>query len=73
MSGLQIWFLALRTALERAGHRVVVNDYALARRNPRYPVGIAGYPHILGRWTLPNPAILGPGLIDHPTICSSRR
>jgi len=68
VSGFLVWFLALRTALERAGYKVVVNDHALARRNPRYPVGIAGYPHILDRWALPNPAILGPGLIDHPSI-----
>jgi GT2 family glycosyltransferase len=68
VSGFFVWFLALRAALERAGYRVVVNDHALARRNPRYPVGIAGYPHVLDRWTLPNPAILGPGLLDHPAI-----
>lgn len=68
VSGFLVSFRALCTALEREGHRVIVNDYTLARRNPRYPVGIAGYPHILDRFPLPNPALLGPGLIDHPSI-----
>ncbi len=65
-SGFGVAFAALCKALSRSGYRVVVNDEALARANPHYPVGIAGYPHILERWTLPNPAILGPGLFDHP-------
>src|SRR5947209_9848365 len=29
---------------------------------------MTGYPHLLDRWTLPNPAVLGPGLIDHPNV-----
>jgi hypothetical protein len=68
LSGFHVSFGALRTALERAGYRVVVDDYALAAQNPHYPVGIAGFPHILDDWALPNPALLGPGLIDHPTV-----
>jgi hypothetical protein len=67
-SGFEVAFRLLVTALERAGHRVVINDRALAARNPRYPVGVAGYPHILERWSLPNPALLGPGLLDHPSL-----
>ncbi len=65
-SGFGVAFAALCKALSRSGFRVVVNDAALARANPHYPVGVAGYPHILERWSLPNPAILGPGLFDHP-------
>lgn len=67
-TGFEVAFRLLCTALERAGYRVVVNDHALARRNPRYPVGIAGYPHILDGLSLPNPALLGPGLLDHPAL-----
>jgi hypothetical protein len=61
-------FTYLCRALRRAGQTVHVNDYALARRNPEYPVGICGYPHILDNWSLPNPAVLGPGLYDHPKL-----
>ena len=68
VSGFEIAFEALRTALVRAGCRVVVNNHALARANPEHPVGLCGYPHVLDRWTLPNPAVLGPGLLDHPAV-----
>jgi glycosyltransferase involved in cell wall biosynthesis len=67
-SGFEVAFRSLAIALDRAGYKVIVNDHALARRNPTYPVGIAGYPQILERWKLPNPAVLGPGLLDHPSL-----
>jgi hypothetical protein len=66
VSGFEVAFDALVRALRLAGCRVVVNNYALARQHPEFPVGLAGYPHRLDQWTLPNPAILGPGLLDHP-------
>ena len=65
-SGFEVAFRRLCLALERAGCRVVVNNAALARRHPTHPVGLCGYPHLLDRWSLPNPAVLGPGLYDHP-------
>lgn len=68
VSGFEIAFESLRSGLERAGCRVVVNNAALARRNPKYPIGIAGYPHVLDNWRLRNPAVLGPGLLDHPAL-----
>ena len=68
VSGFQIAFLGLVRGLENLGWRVVVNDLELARRNPHYPVGLAGYTHVLDGWTLPNPAVLGPGLFDHPQL-----
>ena len=66
VTGFESAFHLLRRALEGAGCRVVVNNYALAARNPRHPVGLCGYPHILRNWTLPNPIVLGPGFFDHP-------
>lgn len=66
ISGFEGAFRLLVTALERAGCRVVVNNARLARRFPEHPIGICGYPHILDHWDLPNPAVLGPGLFDHP-------
>lgn len=66
VSGFEIAFRALCTALERAGCRVVVNNPALARRHPEHPVGVCGYTHVLDRWSLPNPVVLGPGLFDDP-------
>ncbi|HEU4642891.1 MAG TPA: hypothetical protein VFS44_10600, partial [Gemmatimonadaceae bacterium] len=65
-TGFENAFRLLRRALERAGCRVVVNNFSLARRHPEHPVGICGYPHVLERWAPRNPAVLGPGLFDHP-------
>lgn len=67
--GFQMWFRLLVTALRSEGYDVRVNDFATARKYPDYPVGLAGYPSILGDWTLPNPAVLGPGMYDHPSQC----
>ena len=66
VTGFRVAFTSLTQVLERAGFDVRVNDFALARKNPSYPIGIAGYPHILSGFSLPNPAVLGPGLLDHP-------
>lgn len=65
-NGFAMAFRELKRALELEGCRVVVNDFPLARANPSYPIGIAGYPHVLRDWPLPNPAVLGPGFFDHP-------
>ncbi|MEM1332015.1 MAG: glycosyltransferase [Actinomycetota bacterium] len=65
-SGYQVWFDSLVFALRRAGCEVKVNDRRAAKRSPDHPVGVCGYPHIIDRWDLPNPAVLGPGLFDHP-------
>jgi hypothetical protein len=66
VSGFEMSFILLKRALRAAGRTVHVNDFSLARRNPHFPVGICGYSHALDNWSLPNPAVLGPGLIDHP-------
>jgi hypothetical protein len=66
ISGFEMSFILLERALRSAGRTVHVNDFALARRNPHFPIGACGYPHILDNWSLPNPAVLGPGIIDHP-------
>lgn len=66
ISGFELSFILLRRALTEAGHTVHVNKFRLARRNPTFPIGICGYTHILDHWNLPNPAVLGPGLFDHP-------
>jgi len=71
VTGFYVAFMSLKCALEDAGYEVRVNDFALARKNPGYPIGITGYPHILDGWSLPNPAVLGPGLLDHPAIAPS--
>ncbi len=66
VSGFYVWYQLLIKALELQGYRVHLNDYRLARKNPDYPVGLVGYPHLLDDWQLPNPAVLGPCLHDHP-------
>ncbi|HVY88221.1 MAG TPA: hypothetical protein VG942_05090 [Hyphomonadaceae bacterium] len=67
-TGFRVSFEMLEAALRKAGYRVHVNRYDLARRNPTHPVGIVGFPIILDGWTLPNPALLGPSLYDHPGL-----
>jgi hypothetical protein len=68
ITGFEMAFQLLAKALERRGYDVRRNAYGLARRNPGHPVGLFGYPHLLEGWDLPNPAVLGPGLYDHPTL-----
>jgi hypothetical protein len=68
VSGFRVAYDLLVEALRRGGYDVRHNDYAAARRNPGHPVGLFGYPHLLEGWDLPNPAVLGPGLYDHPTL-----
>ncbi len=68
VTGFQVAFRLLVRALRRAGCEVRVNDRNGARRNPTHPVGLFGYPALVEGWTLPNPAVLGPGLYDHPTL-----
>ena len=67
-TGFRVSFEMLRAALRKAGYTVHVNRYDLAKRNPAHPVGVVGFPIILENWSLPNPALLGPSLHDHPGI-----
>jgi hypothetical protein len=68
ISGFARAYRMLVDALRRQGYDVRSNEHRLARRNPRHPVGIFGYPSLLEGWTLPNPAVLGVGLYDHPAL-----
>lgn len=68
VTGFGVSFAMLCKGLQRAGYTVHRNRYALARANPRYPIGIVGGPKILEDWRLPNPAILGPSLFDQPGL-----
>jgi glycosyltransferase involved in cell wall biosynthesis len=67
-TGFAVSFDLMRRALTKAGYKVRVNDYQLARGNPAYPVGLVGFPILLENWDLPNPAVLGPSLYDHPML-----
>lgn len=70
-TGFYTAFVALRTALERAGYDVRVNDFALARKMPDHPIGIAGYPEVLRAVdSLPNPRIFGPGDYGAPDVAA---
>jgi len=68
ITGFDMWYRLLVKALRTQGYRVLLNDYSWAKKHPSYPIGILGYPQILDDWELPNPAILGPGLYDHPML-----
>ncbi len=65
VSGFEMSFRLLKSALAGANRTVHVNDSALALANPEFPIGICGFNHVLDVW-LPNPVVLGPGLMDHP-------
>lgn len=67
-TGYGVCFELLKQSLEQQGWLVRVNDYASARKYPDYPIGLVGYPVLLAGWKLPNPAILGPALYDHPLL-----
>lgn len=66
VTGFGVSFNMLYRGLTEAGYIVHRNDYALARANPDYPVGIVGGPILLKDWPLSNPAILGPSIYDQP-------
>lgn len=68
VSGFGVAFERLVAGLRAVGCDVVVNDGALARRNPSYPIGLAGYPGVIDYWDLPNPQIIGHGPYDHPSV-----
>jgi hypothetical protein len=68
LSGFDVSFRLMAEALRRAGFDVRVNDYATARRHPHHPVGLVGDTSVLEGWNLPNPAVLGPSLYDHPGL-----
>jgi hypothetical protein len=65
-TGFYVAFRALADGLVRIGCDVRVNDFAAARADPSYPVGLSGYPSILDHADLPNPAIFGPGDPGYP-------
>lgn len=67
-SGFGVCCELLRRALQQQGWMVHLNDYSSARKHPGYPVGLVGYPRLVEEWTLPNPALLGPALYDHPLL-----
>lgn len=67
-TGFYTAFIALRSALERHGCDVRVNDFATAASMPDYPIGLAGYPSVLEAVDLPNPAIFGPGDFGSPRV-----
>lgn len=67
ISGFYSWYTLLVRALEENGYQVHENDYELALANPSYPIGLVGTPICIPKWDLPNPAILGPSMYDHPS------
>jgi len=68
VSGFYSWYLRLVKSLKLKGFNVIENDFKLAKQNPDYPIGLIGTPIALENWTLPNPAILGPSMYDHPLL-----
>ena len=49
-TGFGVSFNLLVRALRKYDWLVYVNDRALARRNPTYPIGLVGFPTILEGW-----------------------
>lgn len=65
-TGYYTAFTNLVRSLRARGVRVRVNDFAFARAHPERAVGLSGYASVLDRVRLPNPAVLGPGLVPPP-------
>ncbi|MEK6746112.1 MAG: glycosyltransferase family 1 protein [Pseudomonadota bacterium] len=65
-TGFYTAFIALVNSLRVVGCDVRINDFAAARKRPNYPIGIAGYPSVIDKITLPNPIIFGPGDFGTP-------
>jgi hypothetical protein len=65
-TGFYVAFRLLVRCLEDAGCDVRINDFKLANRYPDYPVGLCGYPSVLDKVKLKNPAIFGPGDYGFP-------
>jgi glycosyltransferase involved in cell wall biosynthesis len=65
-TGFYVAFLLLVRALREAGCDVHVNNFRLAEKYPDYPIGISGYPSVLQKVKLANPAIFGPGDYGYP-------
>lgn len=68
VTGFGVWCQLLIRALQQVGHEVRLNDFRSARAHPDYPVGLVGCPQLLDGWELPNPAVLGPAMFDHPLL-----
>lgn len=60
-TGFYTAFLGLVSSLRANGVEVKINDFSYARAHPTHPVGLAGYPSVIDKVRLPNPAIFGPG------------
>jgi hypothetical protein len=78
-TGFGVIFELLKRALEKQGWVVRIRagscgsmTNAVARRHPEYPVALIGFSTVLEGWNLPNPAILGPCLFDHPMLAPRR-
>src|SRR3981081_3008542 len=67
-TGFGVSFELLKRALEKQGWLVRVNDHALARKHPEYPVGLVGFPAVLDGWDLAHTAIFGRSLFDHLSL-----
>jgi len=67
ISGFYAWYTLLVRALKGSGYQVYENSYDLAHVNHSYPVGLVGTTACIPKWNLPNPAILGPSMYDHPS------
>ncbi len=65
-TGFYVAFRALVRSLRECGCDVRINDFVTARKHPGHPIGLAGYPSILGHIDLPNPIIFGPGDYGFP-------
>jgi glycosyltransferase involved in cell wall biosynthesis len=65
-TGFYVAFRLLVRALREAGCDIRINNFSLAAKYPDYPIGISGYPSVLQKVKLPNPAIFGPGDYGYP-------
>ncbi len=65
-TGFYTQFLNLCESLEKQGCDVRINDYEMAFKNPNYPIGVAGYPSVIGKFPPKNPVLFVPGDFGMP-------
>ena len=70
-TGFYVAFDALCDGLRHLGCDVRINDFAAARADPNYPIGLAGYPSVIDQVRLPNPIIFGPGDPGYPVAAGA--
>ncbi len=66
-TGYYVSFYTLCRQLQKAGHKVYINNFKVARQNPDHPIGLHGFFSVLDKTKdLQNPVLYGSGELKSP-------